>query len=142
MSLTLETELQLREKGQTEMARNSNSSEVLVPVESVVAVTGYPLQWVWSRLDEREIETDWDGSPAVRWSVAKKLADDCRAAKEENDRLNVKMREEQAAQIERERAELQREAAEQAAANPRRVLRGVEVSVPGDPHTPNWMKDE
>jgi hypothetical protein len=121
------------------MAR-TNNDEALIPVEAVVAVTGYPPEWVWARL-ESDVEMDWDGSPAVRWSAAKKLADDARAAREENDRLNIKMREDQEAQIEREREELQRAAAERAANEPRRVLRGVETSFPGDPE-PSWMSGE
>jgi hypothetical protein len=119
------------------MARNNND-EALIPVESIVAVTGYPPECVWARLDERDVETDWDGSSAVRWSVAKRLADDARAAQDENDKLNIKMRQEQEAQIEREREELQRAAAERAKHEPRRLLHGVEVSLPGDLE-PSWM---
>jgi len=56
-------------------------------------------------------------------------------------RLFTKYEAEQEAKIERERVELQRAAAERAKREPRRVLRGVEVSVPGDPE-PDWMGDE
>jgi hypothetical protein len=120
------------------MARTSND-EPLIPVEAIVAVTGYQPEWVWARLDERDVETDWDGSSATRWSVAKRLADDARAAQAENDELNIKMRQEQDAQIEREREELQRAAVERAKHEPRRILRGVETSFPGDPE-PDWMR--
>ena len=119
----------------------SNSNEVLVPVDAIVIVSGLPAAWVWGRLDERELETDWDGSSAVRRSTAEKLADDARAAREENDELNRRMREQQERDLEAEVEEGRRRAAESAASAGRRVIQGVEVSVPGDPHPPDWAKE-
>jgi hypothetical protein len=130
-------QLRLTKRKDLEMARNSNS-ETLVPVESVIAVTGFAPVWVWARVDERDVELDWDGSPAVHWSVAKRLADDARQAVKENAELNRRMREEQEAQVQREREELQREAVERAKSNPR-LLRGVELSTPGDDRRPDWL---
>jgi hypothetical protein len=48
---------------------------------------------------------------------------------------------EREAQIERELEEGRRQAAERAKREPRRVLHGVEVSLPGDP-APPWMGDQ
>jgi hypothetical protein len=121
------------------MPRN-NSNEELVKVDAIVAASGLPPAWVWGRLDERELESDWDGSFAVRWSTAKKLADGARAEREANDELNRRMREEQERELEREVEEGRRRAAESAAAAGRRVLHGTEVSVPGVAHTPDWAK--
>jgi hypothetical protein len=121
------------------MTRNHNN-ETLIPIDAVVAQSGLAAEWVWGHLDEREVERDWDDSYAVRWSVAKRLAAAARQATEENDKLNVKMREEQEAQIEAEVEEGRRQAAARAAADGRRLVQGVEVSVPGDPHPPEWMK--
>jgi len=64
-----------------------------------------------------------------------------RAQREENDRVNAEMRRRQEEEAEREAEKLCREAAEQAAAGPRRLLRGIEVSVPGG-EQPAWMEDE
>jgi hypothetical protein len=124
------------------MARNSNNNEALIPIESVVAVTGYPPEWVWARLDERDVETDWDGSFAVRWSTAKRLADDARTAREENDQANIALRESQEEELKRQIEEGQRRAvARMAAAGRRTTIHGVEVSVPGEPR-PDWAAQE
>jgi hypothetical protein len=93
------------------VARN-NSTETLIPVDTVVAQSGLAAEWVWRRLDEREVEADWDGSYAVRWSVAKRIADDARAAREENDRVNAEMRERQEREIREQQEAANRRAAE------------------------------
>jgi|RhiMetdeSRZDD1v2_1073273.scaffolds.fasta_scaffold1438713_2 hypothetical protein len=56
------------------MARSSNDSETLIPVDAIVAQSGLSGEWVWSRLNKSEVELDWDDGVSMRWSVAKRVA--------------------------------------------------------------------
>ena len=119
------------------MARNCDN-EVLIPIDVIVARTGYPTEGVWRRLSTGDVRRDWDGGYAVTWSRASELYVELRAALEESDRRNAAMREAQERELAQELERHQREAAECVAREPRRVLQGTEVSYPGDP-VPDWM---
>jgi hypothetical protein len=75
----------------------------------------------------------WKRNPRQGRQWARNVAD----AAEKTRRAEA----EREAQIERELEEGRRQAAERAKREPRRVLHGVEVSLPGDP-APPWMGDQ
>jgi hypothetical protein len=83
----------------------------------------------------------WTGEPAVSFDVARNIAERWARNVADATEATRAAEAEHAAQIEREREELQRAAAERAKREPRRVLRGVETSFPGDPE-PSWMSGE
>jgi hypothetical protein len=118
----------------------TQSQPQLVRLAEVADTIGAPLGWVVNTAG-RHVDQWWTGEPACDFATAAKIADEWASNQAAAFEVTRKYEAEREAKIEREREELRRAAAERAKREPRRVLHGVEVSLPGDP-LPAWMGDE
>jgi hypothetical protein len=89
----------------------------------------------------KDVREWWTGEPAVTFDAARKIAEQWARNVADAAETTRRAEAEREAQIERELEEGRRQAAERAKREPRRVLHGVEVSLPGDP-APPWMGDQ
>jgi hypothetical protein len=89
----------------------------------------------------KDVRSWWTDEPAVTFDVAREIAERWARNVADATERTRRAEAEREAQIERELEEGRRQAAERAAAAGRRVIQGVEVSVPGDPHPPEWAKE-
>jgi hypothetical protein len=114
------------------LARGSNGSEPLIPVDEIARRSNQYEQRIISYLEysNKKLETYWDGTPATSpanatWVLERMADDDARQAVEDQARGEALLR-----QLEEEQAAANRRAAER---NRRRVLPGgVEASKPSD----------
>jgi hypothetical protein len=112
----------------------------LVRLAEVAETIGAPIGWVMNTAG-RHVNAWWTGEPACDFATAAKIADAWARNVADAAETTRRAEAEREAKIEREREESRRAAAERAKREPRRVLHGVEVSLPGDP-PPRWMGDE
>jgi hypothetical protein len=115
---------------------NSDNSEVLVPITQIAMRLGYPDEAVTNRVKASEVVADWDGVPAVPWSVAKSTLETLAAEKAAYEREQYAATNAQMDAEQHER-EYPLRAYEDALSHNR--IDGVRVSVP--PADEEWMPE-
>jgi hypothetical protein len=121
------------------MRRNNGDAlaEPLIPISLVALRCGHLDETIWRKLREGETVSDWDWTYCLPWSRAKQLYDEISGATAAADAENQRRIAEQ-----QDREQFAREYPVRAfkeAAKTR--VRGVEVTVPGEPEPP-WMHGE
>ena len=118
------------------MARSNSTPETLITISQIAARLGYLDEAVTNRLKASDVVPDWDGVPAVPWSVAKSTFETLASEKAAYEReqyafMTKQMDEEQFAR------EYPLRAFEDAKRH--NVVAGVQVSVPGADE--EWMPE-
>jgi hypothetical protein len=117
----------------------TQSEPQLVRLAEVADTIGAPLMWVVNAAG-KDVRAWWTGEPAVTFDVARKIAERWARNVADATEKTRAAEAEQAAQVEREREQYRREREAERTQKGVPIPGGVSVSVPGDPHTPNWMK--
>jgi hypothetical protein len=118
----------------------SNGNEPLVPIGEVEFRSGHSEQRALAFLEHanKRIHSWWDGSPCVSWKDAAWVVHEMNEADERQRREDIARGEALARQLEAERAEAQRRAAERQRRP--RLIGGVVTSKPRDAQ--DWAGDE
>jgi hypothetical protein len=115
---------------------NSNEPATLIPIDEVALAVGFSHapENIWRRLEPADVHLNWRYAHCVTPAKARQLVDQFAEAAREGERVTAERCRADEEKLERENARLRAEAAARA---PRRVIHGVETSVPGEPR-PDW----
>jgi hypothetical protein len=110
-------------------------TEPLVAIDVVAANVGQLPEIIWAKLKESDVRPDWNRAPSVTWTKARALYDEITAAKQANDEWNQANIARQMEDEHEGRMKPVREWERARDAEASRV-KGIEVSLPGEPEPP------